>query len=104
MKLMSMISKFARSPQGRRYAQQAMDYAKSPEGKRRIDGVRKQLAEGAQALELLRPEEPVAGVGAARGHEADALHVAEHPWRPAGRLRGLVDGQGVHQGRHCSQP
>ncbi len=44
MKLMSMISKFARSPQGRRYAQQAVDYAKSPEGKRRIDGVRKQLA------------------------------------------------------------
>ena len=44
MKLMSMISKFARSPQSRRYAQQAMDYAKSPEGKRRIDGARKQLA------------------------------------------------------------
>ena len=44
MKLMSMISKFARSPQGRRYTKQAMDYAKSPEGKRRIDGVRKQLA------------------------------------------------------------
>ena len=39
-----MISKFARSPQGRRYTKQAMDYAKSPEGKRRIDGVRKQLA------------------------------------------------------------
>ena len=44
MKLMSMITKFARSPQGRRYGQQAMDYAKSPEGKRRIDGVRKQVA------------------------------------------------------------
>jgi len=43
MKLMSMISKFARSPQGRRYGKQAMDYAKSPEGKRRIADVQKQL-------------------------------------------------------------
>ena len=46
MKLMSMISKFARSPQGRRYSQQAMDYAKSPEGKRRIADVQKQLTRG----------------------------------------------------------
>ena len=46
MKLMSMISKFARSPQGRRYSKQAMDYAKSPEGRRRIDGVRRQLGKG----------------------------------------------------------
>ena len=46
MKLMSMISKFARSPQGRRYGKQAMDYAQSPEGKRRIADVRRQLARG----------------------------------------------------------
>ena len=44
MKLMSMIAKLAQSPQGRRMAQQAMSYANSPEGKRRIDGVREQLA------------------------------------------------------------
>jgi hypothetical protein len=45
MKLMSMLSKFARSPQGRRMAQQAMTYAKSPEGKRRIADVRRQVAQ-----------------------------------------------------------
>lgn len=44
MKLMSMISRFARSPQGRRMAQQAMNYARSPEGKRKISDVRRQLA------------------------------------------------------------
>jgi hypothetical protein len=44
MKLMSVIARFARSPQGRRAAQQAMSYAQSPEGRRRIEGVRRQLA------------------------------------------------------------
>ena len=44
MKLMSVLARVARSPQGRRMAQQAMSYANSPEGKRRIEGVRKQLA------------------------------------------------------------
>ena len=44
MKLMSMVAKFARSPQGRRAAQQAMSYARSPEAKRQIDDVRRQLA------------------------------------------------------------
>ena len=44
MKLMSMVAKFARSPHGRRMAQQAMNYANSPEGKRRIADVRKQVA------------------------------------------------------------
>ena len=44
MKLMSMVSRLARSPQGRRMAQQAMNYAKSPEGKRRIADARRQLA------------------------------------------------------------
>ena len=45
MKLMSMLAKFARSPHGRRMAQQAMNYANSPEGKRRIADARKQLAQ-----------------------------------------------------------
>ena len=44
MKLMSMITRLARSPQGRRMAQQAMTYAKSPEGKRKIADARRQLA------------------------------------------------------------
>lgn len=44
MKLMSIVARFARSPQGRRMAQQAMDYAKSPEGKRKIADARRQLA------------------------------------------------------------
>ncbi len=44
MKLMSMIARLARSPQGRRMAQQAMTYARSPEGQRKIADVRKQLA------------------------------------------------------------
>ena len=43
MKLMSMIAKFARSPHGRRMAQQAMSYANSPEGKRRIESARRSL-------------------------------------------------------------
>jgi hypothetical protein len=44
MKLMTVIARFARSPQGRRVAQQAMSYANSPEGKRRIEGVRRSVA------------------------------------------------------------
>jgi hypothetical protein len=44
MSLMSKLARFARSKQGRRMTQQAMDYAKSPEGKRRIADVRRQLA------------------------------------------------------------
>jgi hypothetical protein len=44
MSLMSKIAHFARSPQGRRMAQQAMTYAKSPEGKRRIADARRQIA------------------------------------------------------------
>jgi hypothetical protein len=44
MKLMTVIARFARSPQGRRMAQQAMSYANSPEGKRRIEGVRRSVA------------------------------------------------------------
>jgi len=44
MSLMSSISKFARSRQGRRLAPQAMDYANSPQGKRKIADARRQLA------------------------------------------------------------
>jgi hypothetical protein len=44
MSLMSKIAKFAGSPQGRRMTRQAMSYAKSPEGKRKIADVRAQLA------------------------------------------------------------
>ena len=43
MKLMSLIARFARSPQGRRMTQQAMTYAKSPEGQRKIADARRQL-------------------------------------------------------------
>jgi len=44
MSLFNSISKFARSRQGRRFAEQAMNYARSPEGKRRIADARRQLA------------------------------------------------------------
>ena len=44
MKLATMISRFARSPQGRRLAEQAMSYARSPEGKRKIASAREQIA------------------------------------------------------------
>ncbi|HTE60361.1 MAG TPA: hypothetical protein VK631_08405 [Solirubrobacteraceae bacterium] len=43
MSLMNQLARLARSRHGRRMAQQAMDYAKSPEGKRRIADVRGQL-------------------------------------------------------------
>jgi hypothetical protein len=43
MPLMSTIAKFARSRQGQRLAKQAMTYARSPEGKRKIDQARRQL-------------------------------------------------------------
>jgi hypothetical protein len=41
---MSTITRLARSPQGRRFARQAMSYARSPEGKRRVEQARKQIA------------------------------------------------------------
>lgn len=41
---MTSLSKFARSRKGRQMAQQAMNYAKSPEGKRKIADARRQLA------------------------------------------------------------
>ena len=44
MSIMSSIARLARSPQGRRLAQQAMSYARSPEGKRKIADARRQIA------------------------------------------------------------
>jgi hypothetical protein len=44
MSLMTNIARLARSRHGRRIAQQAINYAKSPEGKRRIAEARRQLA------------------------------------------------------------
>lgn len=43
MSLMSSISRFIRSPQGRKMSQKAMGYAKSPEGKRRIAEARERV-------------------------------------------------------------
>lgn len=42
--LFAKLSKFARSPQGKKLARQAQDYAKSPEGKAKIAQVREQVA------------------------------------------------------------
>jgi hypothetical protein len=44
MPLMTKLAAFARSPQGRKLAQQAMRYANSPEGKAKIAQAREQLA------------------------------------------------------------
>jgi hypothetical protein len=44
MSLMTSIARLARSRHGRRMAQQAINYAKSPEGKRRIADARRQVA------------------------------------------------------------
>ena len=44
MPLMNTIARFARSRHGRRMAQQAMSYAKSPQGKAKIADARRQLA------------------------------------------------------------
>ena len=41
---MNTIARLARSRQGRRMAQQAMSYARSPAGKRKIEQARAQLA------------------------------------------------------------
>ena len=42
--LMNRISKFAKSPEGRRAVDKAKNYASSPEGKRKIEQVRKRFA------------------------------------------------------------
>ena len=55
-----------------------------------------QLAQGAQPLQLAGTVEAVAGVRALGLDEPDALDVAQHARRPAGRLRRFVDREGVH--------
>ena len=57
-----------------------------------------QLAQGAQALQLGRAVEAVAGLRARGLNEPDALDVAQHARRPARGLRSLVDREGVHPG------
>ncbi len=42
--LIGKVSRFARSPQGRRAMEQAMRYAKSEKGKRQIAATREKLA------------------------------------------------------------
>lgn len=44
MSLMTKISQFARSPQGRQFTQKAMKFAQSPEGKRKIAEARGRVA------------------------------------------------------------
>jgi hypothetical protein len=44
MSLASNLSKFARSGQGRKLTQKAMQYAQSPEGKRKIAEARERVA------------------------------------------------------------
>ncbi len=44
MSLINRLSRFARSPQGRRAAAAAMAYAQSPKGRARIEQARRQLA------------------------------------------------------------
>jgi hypothetical protein len=46
MPLIRSLSRFAKSPQGRRLAEQAMRYAQSPQGKRMIAQTRERLANG----------------------------------------------------------
>jgi len=44
MPLLNTIARLARSRHGRRIAQQAMSYARSPEGKRKVAQARQQIA------------------------------------------------------------
>jgi hypothetical protein len=44
MSLLTKLAAFARSPQGRRFAQQAMRYAQSPQGRAKIENARRALA------------------------------------------------------------
>lgn len=42
--LLNRLSRFARSPQGKRLARKAQDFASSPEGKRKIADARRRFA------------------------------------------------------------
>jgi hypothetical protein len=46
LSIWSRIAKFARSPQGRRAAEQAMRYARSEKGRRQIAQARERVARG----------------------------------------------------------
>ena len=46
MSIWTRIAKFARSPQGRRTADQAMRYARSEKGRRQIAQARERVARG----------------------------------------------------------
>jgi hypothetical protein len=45
MSLVNRVAKFARSPQGRRMAEQAVRAARDPKTKRQIEHVRRRLAD-----------------------------------------------------------
>jgi hypothetical protein len=44
MTLLTRLARLARSPQGRRLTEKAMNYAQSPEGKRKISQARERVA------------------------------------------------------------
>ena len=46
--LMSKVARFARSPQGRRMADQAKRFASDPKNRQKIDGYRKKFANRAR--------------------------------------------------------
>src|SRR5580693_10102362 len=54
-----------------------------------------QLAQGGETLQLRRAIQAVAGAGAIGLDEPDALDIAQHPRRPAGRGGRLVDRQRI---------
>src|SRR3712207_7559832 len=55
-----------------------------------------------EALQLARSVHAVPGAVPRRRDEPDPLHVAEHARRPAGGLRGLMDGQPVDDAGNLS--
>src|SRR5436190_2873205 len=61
-----------------------------------------QHAQGAQALQLARSADAIARVGPVRLDQPDALEVAEHSRRPAGRLGRFVDCQAVGHARSAA--
>src|SRR5215217_3238769 len=58
-----------------------------------------ELPQRPQTLKLLGAVEAVARGGASGLDEARALDVAQHPRRPSGRLRSLVDREPLHRRR-----
>ena len=58
MSLINRLSRFARSPQGRRAAAAAMAYAQSPKGRARIEQARRQLAKRGAKRKPPQPPQP----------------------------------------------